>query len=117
MEYNQKNIKNEKIYNYKLLSDMYRDPYFPNNVVDMGRNILIKLCLDIETQEPKTLDELYKLTHSATEKFNDLENVFYENGSEIETAARECIAEDFFQIATAYGFDADTEELIAPREW
>jgi hypothetical protein len=58
------------------------------------------------------------LTHSATEKFNDLENVFYENGSEIETAAREAICEDFRQIARAYGFEnADSEELVGTREW
>ena len=33
------------------------------------------------------------------------------------TAARECIASEFYNIATAYGFEADIEELIAPREW
>ncbi|MFT6149913.1 MAG: hypothetical protein ACJAUH_002610 [Saprospiraceae bacterium] len=118
MAYQQQDIKNEKIQNYKLLSDMYRDPYFPNHVVDMGKDVLVKLCLDIEKQKPKTLDELYKLTHFATEKFNDLENVFYENGSEIETAAREAICEDFCQIARAYGFEnADSEELVGTREW
>jgi hypothetical protein len=42
---------------------------------------------------------------------------FEENDSELETAARKAIAEDFERIATAYGFDADIEELIAPRDW
>jgi hypothetical protein len=41
-----------------------------------------------------------------------------ENGSEIETMARDCIAVDFKHIALAYGFeDADIEELVAPRDW
>jgi hypothetical protein len=115
--YNQNDIKMQQMKAYSFLAEMYRDTYFPNNVVDMGKDVLVKLCLDIEKQEPKTLDELYKLTHATTEKFNDLEEVFYENESEIETAARECIAEDFFKIAIAYGFDADVEELIATREW
>ena len=115
--YNQKDIKMQRMRAYSFLAEMYQDVYFPNHVVDMGKDVLVKLCLDIEKEEPKTLDELYELTHAATEKFNDLEEVFYENESEIETAARECIAEDFFQIATAYGFDADVEELIATREW
>lgn len=61
---------------------------------------------------------MYALTHKATEQINDLEAVFEENGSEIETVARETIAEDFIRIADAYGLtDADIEELIAPREW
>ncbi|WUT26394.1 DUF5713 family protein [Streptomyces sp. NBC_00691] len=39
-------------------------------------------------------------------------------GSEIETVAREAIAEDFWRVASAYGFaDADAEELIATRDW
>lgn len=115
--YKQEDIKMQQMREYTFLAEMYRDTYFPNKVVDMGKSILVKLCLDIENQQPKSLEALYELTHSATEKFNDLENVFYENESEIETVARECIAEDFFQIATAYGFEADAEELIATREW
>lgn len=118
MECNQNDITNEQIKTYKFLSDMYRDPYFPNNCVDMGKNLLIKLCLDIEEKQPKTLEDLYILTHETTDRFNDLEEVFYENGSEIETVAREAICEDFLQIATAYGFEnADSEELVATRDW
>ena len=60
---------------------------------------------------------LYALTHAATEEFNALAEEFEENDSELETAAREAIAEDFEWIAKAYGFDADIEELIAPRDW
>jgi len=46
-----------------------------------------------------------------------LQEEFYENDSEIETAARECIAMDFEFIAKSYGFEADSEELIATRDW
>ena len=60
---------------------------------------------------------LYVLSDAATEEFNQLAEEFGENDSEIETAAREAIAEDFGVIAKAYGFDADVEELIAPRDW
>jgi hypothetical protein len=39
-----------------------------------------------------------------------LQQEFEEQGSEIETAARECIAADFEAIAKAYGFeDADVK--------
>jgi hypothetical protein len=47
-----------------------------------------------------------------------LQEEFYENDSEIETNARECIGADFDFVAKSYGFeDADMEELIATRDW
>nr|WP_206535849.1 DUF5713 family protein [Proteus sp. ZN5] len=66
----------------------------------------------------KVLAELYILTQETTDLFNELAEEFYEEDSEIETVARECIAEDFGVIADGYGFeDADIEELIATRDW
>lgn len=113
----QENIKNEKMKGYIFLQEMYEDVYYPNFLVDMGKEVLIELCLQIETQAPQNLEELYKLTHAATEKFNDLEEVFDKNDSEIETVARECIGRDFDFIAKAYNFEADGEELIFGRNW
>ncbi|GAB2852694.1 hypothetical protein GCM10027074_19450 [Streptomyces deserti] len=87
-------------------------------MVDRGRDILLRLCERIEADGPADLAALYVLTQSATEEFNDLEAEFEAAGSEIETVAREEIAEDFWFVAQAYGFaDADVEELIATREW
>lgn len=115
---NQANLTNEQTKKYPFLKDMYEDAYYPNNLVDKGKDILIDLCFQIEQKQPKNLEELYVLTHSATDKFNDLQEEFDENDSEIETVARECIGADFEFIATAYGFqDADIEELIATRDW
>lgn len=113
----QEELANEPVRNYSFLKEMYEDSYFPNKLVDKGKAILIGLCFKIEQQNPKTLDELYELTHAATDKFNDLQEDFEEADSEIETGARECIAEDFAFVAKAYGFEADIEELIATRDW
>ena len=114
----QTELNNETVKNYSFLTVMYEDNYFPNKLVDKGKAILVNLCFQIEKKQPKTLDDLYKLTHSATDKFNDLQEEFDENDSEIETVARDCIGTDFEFIANAYGFkDADTEELIATRDW
>ncbi len=114
---NQSDLKNEKTKNYEFLKDMYQDDYFPEHLVDKGKAILIDLCRQIEIQEPSSLEELYTLTHAATERFNDLEDEFAENESEMETAAAEAIAMDFAFIAVSYGYDADVEELIGPRTW
>jgi len=110
-------IKNEKVKAYSFLQEMYDDQYFPNHLVDKGKTILLNLCLKIEKENPKALEALYALSHKSTDEFNDLQEVFEENDSEIETAARECIAMDFEFIANAYGFEADVEELIATRDW
>lgn len=110
-------ITNKTMASYPFLAEMYDDDYFPNALVDKGKAILVRLCEQIEADKPQSLDDLYALTHATTEEFNDLAVEFEEEDSEIETAARDAIGTDFAAIAAAYGFDADIEELIAPREW
>jgi hypothetical protein len=110
-------ISNNAMSVHPFLNDMVKDSYFPPHLVKKGQDILKRLCLKIEANKPASLDELYTLTHQATEEFNALGNNFEEEGSELETAARESIAADFEEIAKAYGFNADIEELISPREW
>ncbi|MBS2101057.1 DUF5713 family protein [Carboxylicivirga linearis] len=111
-------IQNEQMKNYSFLSGMRADSYFPSFLVDKCENILIELCIKIENERPQDLKQLYKLTHNATNKINSLEDEFFENDSEIETAAREIIAMDFEVIAKAYSFEnADIETLIATRNW
>ncbi len=110
-------ITNQELQDYHFLQDMYDDGYFPNFLVDKGKQILISLCEQIEAQKPKEAAEVYKLTHAATEAFNELAEEFEDNESEIETVARDTIGTDVNFIAGAYGFDLDIEELIAPRDW
>lgn len=110
-------IRNEKLQNYSFLAEMTRDAYFPPHLVAKGQQLLVTLCQTIEASNPKDLAALYVLTHATTEDFNSLAEEFEDNGSEIETAARDCIGTDFEVIAQAYGFEADVEELIATRDW
>ncbi len=107
-----------KVAEHPFLKDMYGDDYFPDHLVDKGRAILLRLCDRVEAERPADLAALYVLTHAATEEFNALDEEFNAAGSGIETVAREWIAEEFWFVASAYGFDdADIEELIAPRDW
>ncbi|MFJ7910626.1 DUF5713 family protein [Kitasatospora sp. NPDC096204] len=111
-------ITNQRVAEHAFLRGMYRDPYFPDHVVDKGKAILVRLCERIEAERPADPAALYVLSHAATEEFNLLEAEFEAAGSEIETVAREEIAEDFWIVATAYGFtDVDVEEVVAPRNW
>lgn len=113
----QNDLKNEKIRNYRILEEMYNDSYFPPQSVDKVKDVLLEFCFNIEKSKPKNLDQLYELSHTATEKINNLQDDFYRNGSELETGAREAIAMDFDFISKSYGFKADVEELISNRDW
>ena len=111
-------ITNQQVIEHAFLEVLYEDDYFPDQVLDRGKAILLGLCERIEAERPADLAALYALTQAATEEFNVLEAEFDAAGSEIETVAREEIGGDFWFIAQAYGFeDADAEKLIATREW
>lgn len=111
-------VKNENIRQYSFLKELYADPYFPDQAVAKVDTVLRDLCLEIEKEQPQSLEDLYELTNAATETINDLQNDFWEADSEIETGAREAICEAFELIAKAYSFDdADSEELTSAREW
>ena len=102
----------------ELLKGMYRDGYFPDDVVDKVRDVILEACHEIEAEGPSDHQALYAITCRATDKINDLQSVFEERGSEIETVARDDIAVTFGYVAKTYGFeDADLEKLIATREW
>lgn len=110
-------ITNDKLKKYPFLKEMFEDEFFPNFLVEKGRQILIHLCEDIEAEKPSDTAGLLELTHAAVEEFNDLEPDFLENDSELETGAREAIAADFEFIVKAYGYDVDLEEILEPRNW
>ncbi|TDP38423.1 hypothetical protein DFR75_10378 [Nocardia ignorata] len=111
-------ITNRQMAGHPFLREMYGDPYYPDVVLDRCKAVLLRLCETIESERPSDLAALYVLTRGATAEFNDLEAEFEAAGSEIETVAREVIADDFCAIASAYGFpNADSEELLAGRDW
>ncbi len=111
-------VSNQQVTAHPFLKGLYGDDYYPDHVLDKGKEILLRLCERIETERPDGLAALYVLTQAATGEFNDLQADFEEADSDIETVAREEIAEGFWFVAQAYGFtDADVEELIATRDW
>lgn len=113
----QNTLTNERVRTYEFLAAMGSDDYFPKHLVDKGRGVLVELCQVIEREEPADVEGLYTHTHRATEAFNALQVEFEAADSELETVARENIGGDIAFIAEAYGYEADVEDLIAPREW
>lgn len=102
--------------NYKLLEEMYQDKYYPNFMVDKVKGELQKVIYLLEKGEKNT-EIIQEKLDEAVCAINDLQEEFYENDSEIETVARDCIGVTVEYILKWFGIDIDTEEAIRERDW
>lgn len=101
---------------YKLLSEMYQDEYFPDFLVDKVRNQVQKVIGFLETGE-SDLDKIQEKFDEMTKAINELQEEFEENDSELETAARESIGQTVEYILKWFGIDIDVEEAMEKRDW
>ena len=101
---------------YKLLDEMYHDDYYPTFLVDKVKTELQKVITLLESGETNTTIIQEKLDEVVC-AINDLQDEFYENNSEIETVARDCIGETVAYILDWFGIPIDTEEAIRERDW
>ncbi|AKK05513.1 hypothetical protein CMUST_05885 [Corynebacterium mustelae] len=101
---------------YVLLTDMYRDGYYPDFLVDKVKAELEKVISLLETGEQDTT-KIQAALDTMTLAINDLAEEFDENDSEIETVARECIAENVAVILDWFEIPIDVEDAIAERDW
>ena len=102
--------------NYKLLDEMYRDEYFPDFLVDKVKGELQKVIDLLETGETNT-EVIQEKLDEMVYAINDLQEEFDENGSEIETVARDCIGENVGYVLKWFGIPIDVEEAIRERDW
>ncbi len=111
-------ISNSTMQTHTFLTEMYGDDYFPDFLVDKCKQILVSLCEQIESTKPSDNESLLRLTHAAVDSLNQLEAEFEENESEIETAARDALGDEFHAILHAYGFgEVEVDDAIANRDW
>ena len=101
---------------YKLLSDMYQDEYFPDFLVDKIKELVQNVIDFLETDE-KDLDVIQNKFDEMTLAINDLQDEFEENDSELETGARESIGETVEYILKWFDIDIDVEDAIGERDW
>jgi hypothetical protein len=98
------------------LPQMYKDRYYPDALVDKVKAQLAGLVALLE-QGPQSLDAVQARCDEMTDGINGLEEEFVEADSELETVAREDIAETVARILAAYGVDLDLETALRNREW
>ena len=102
--------------NHKLLDEMYQDDYNPAILVDKVKGELQKVIDLLESGETDT-EVIQETLDEAVCGINDLQEEFDENDSEIETAARECIAATVASILEWFNISFDTEEALRERDW
>lgn len=101
---------------FAYLPEMYADDYFPSKQVDKVKSAIQKVVNLLEkgnASPAKIQDKLDQMT----EKINELQEDFEDNDSEIETGARESIADTVQRILTHFNVDIDIEEALRGRDW
>jgi predicted DNA-binding ArsR family transcriptional regulator len=101
---------------FEYLKEMYHDAYFPNFLVDKLKDV-IKVTVKFIEETNHTKEEIQKALDQMTLKTNELQEEFDQNGSEIESVARDSIALTVENILKYFDIDIDIEEAIREREW
>ena len=83
--------------NYKLLDEMYQDDYYPAFLVDKVKDELQKV-IDLLEGGETDIEVIQNTLDKAVCGINDLQDEFYENDSEIETVARDCIGDSVSRL-------------------
>ncbi|EAK8409812.1 DUF5713 family protein [Listeria monocytogenes] len=100
----------------KYLEGMYQDPFFPPFLVDKIKQSILDTVQFLEEGNHDT-EAIQAKFDEMTLAINALQDEFYENESELETGARDSIAETIIPILAHYKIDIDIEELLREREW
>ena len=101
---------------FAFLPEMYGDEYFPAKQVDKVKAAIQKVVAYLEKGD-FTTDKVQEKLDSMTSKINDLQEEFEEQDSEIETGARESIADTVERMLAHFKVGIDIEEALREREW
>lgn len=102
--------------NYILLESMVNDGYYPEFLVNKLKELIVPVIILLENGETNE-DIIQSRLDQMTFAINDLQEEFYDNDSEIETVARESIADTIEYILEWFHIDIDTETAIGGRDW
>ena len=101
---------------FEFLPEMYEDSYFPNSEVDKVKAAIQKVVTYLEKGETST-KKIQKKLDDMTWTINELQDDFADHDSDIETGARESIAETVGRVLAHFNVDIDIEEAIRERDW
>jgi TolA-binding protein len=101
---------------FAFLPEMYADSYFPTPQVDKVKAAIQKLVSFLEEGSAGPA-EIQEQLDEMTRAINELQDDFEDHDSELETGAREAIAETVERILAHFEVAIDTEEALREREW
>lgn len=101
---------------FAYLPEMYADNYFPPQLVDKVRAPIQKVVAFLE-KDSANLVAIQKQLDKMTSAINKLQDDFEEAGSELETVARDSIAETVGRVLTHFDVAIDVEDALGEREW
>ncbi len=101
---------------FEFLPDMYADAYFPTSEVDKVKAAIEKVVAFLEKGDASP-EKIQKRLDEMTSTINELQNDFVDHDSEIETGARESIAETVEHILAHFNVAIDIEEALRERDW
>jgi hypothetical protein len=98
------------------LKEMYEDEYFPDLMVDKVKEQIIDVVRFLESG-PHSNEAIQMALDKMTIAINGLQEEFEEQGSELETVARDSIATTVEAILDEFGIKIDIETAIQERDW
>lgn len=101
---------------FVYLEDMYKDSYYPTFLVDKVKKSIEEVVLFLESGT-YSIAEIQAKLDEMTIAINDLQEEFDENGSDLETVAREAIGMTVEALLTFFEVDIDVETAIQERDW
>lgn len=101
---------------YPLLKEMVQDEYYPPFLVEKIKNLIQNLIVFLESGT-KDIPQIQDALDQMTLAINDLQEEFDENGSEIETVARDSIAATILYILDWFDITIDIEDALGARDW
>ncbi|MEK3788943.1 DUF5713 family protein [Paenibacillus sp. FSL K6-1230] len=101
---------------FELLTDMYSSSYYPDFLVDKIKDELVSLMHFLEN-DTKDLEAIQEKLDQMTSAINDIQELFWEHGSEIETVARDSIAVSVRDVLQFFAIEIDLEEALRERDW
>ena len=101
---------------FAYLPEMYADNYFPTAQVDQVKQAIAQVAAVLEAGERKPA-KVQRQLDKMTQRINELQDDFADHDSELETGARESIADTVERLLAHFGVEIDLEEALRERDW
>lgn len=103
--------------NDELLTPMFEDEYYPDELVSRIKQLLLKFSEKI-TASSLSQTDIYSSAQEIIVQINKMKPKFEQMDSSLDDAAADYIAEAMMMVVQEAGYlDIDMEELVANREW